>query len=298
MPAFNLNKGNQTAQNRIKLQKEQAETEDLAMPDARRVPIEKVRPNPFQVRQDFDSDEAQAALQELAEDIRQRDVLEPLIVRPVQEKGEEHYLIVAGERRYQAAKIAKKTHLPVIIKENWTERDARLASLAENLQRRNLSLLEEVQFFQALENEYNYSARKIAQLISKSESYVSRRLRLAANPDKLAALSEKGMTITEALVSQEEPAETPTPDTTTSENIPSENGTASATRARQVKQAQSIRLVTFSRFRLAIDKLSKQLEATELAKAERDMLVEELEQIEQGLSQLRASLTASSRKRK
>lgn len=290
MPAFNLNKGNQTAQNRLKLQKERSESDTLVMPDALRVPLGRIRPNPFQVRQDFDSPEAQQALEELAEDIRQRDILEPLVVRLVLEGEQEFYEIIAGERRYRAARLAGKTTLPVIVKTNWTDRDARLASLSENLQRRNLSLVEEVQFFLALENEYNYSARKIGELINKSESYVSRRLRLASNPQKLAEMSEQGMRLSEMLISQGE---------TTLESKVNEPAQAAPTgtspteakeRPGNRKVKQSIRLLPFTRFREAVERLSTQLNEETLGQQERERLVKELELIADGINTLRSSL--------
>jgi ParB/RepB/Spo0J family partition protein len=291
VPAFNLNKGNQTAQNRLKLQKERSESDTRAMPDALRVPVGRIRPNPFQVRQDFDSPEAQQALAELAEDLRQRDILEPLVVRLIIENEQDFYEIIAGERRFRAARLAGKTTLPVIVKTNWTDRDARLASLAENLQRRNLSLVEEVQFFLALENEYNYSARKIGELINKSESYVSRRLRLASNPQKLAEMSDQGMRLGEMLISQEEAgpiAKTNGEPPQGPETTPASTAAKERPASRKVKQ--SLRLLPFTRFREAVERLSTQLTAETLGHQERERLVKELELIAEGINTLRASL--------
>lgn len=287
MPAFNLNKGNQTAQNRLKLQKERTETEELAMPDARRVPLGRLRPNPFQVRQDFDSPEAQQSLQELAEDIRQRDILEPLVVSLIEEGDQEFYQIIAGERRFRAAQLAGKTHVPVIVKEKWSERETRLASLAENLQRRNLSLVEEVQFFQALETEYNYSARQISKLISKSESYVSKRLRLAQNPQKLQQLNEKNLTFTEALLGKDEqPASNNQPAISTSQNTE----TKPRPSTNPPPLSNTVRLVPFARFRDVLERTSEQLTKRALADEERSLLLEEVNQIEQQLAVLKKSL--------
>lgn len=292
MPAFNLNKGNQTAQNRLKLQKERSESETLAMPDALRVPVGRIRPNPFQVRQDFDTPEAQQALRELAEDIRSRDILEPLLVRLVTEDDQDFYEIIAGERRYRAAQLAGKTSVPVIVKTNWTDRDARLASLSENLQRRNLSLVEEVQFFLALENEYNYTAKKISELINKSESYVSRRLRLASNPQKLAEMSDRGMKLGEMLINQDESVvvEPSIEPETIGEEIPGPTVRSNAERNRNRKVKQSVRLLPFTRFREAVERLSTQLHEESLNNQERDRLMKELELIAEGINQLRSSL--------
>ncbi len=289
MSAFNLNKGNQTAQNRLKLQKERSESDVLVMPDALRVPVGRIRPNPFQVRQDFDTPEAQQALHELADDIRKRDILEPLIVRLVIEGEQDFYEIIAGERRYRAAQLAGKTTLPVIVKTNWTDRDARLASLSENLQRRNLSLVEEVQFFLALENEYNYTAKKISELINKSESYVSRRLRLASNPQKLAEMSDQGMKMGEMLFSQ---AEAGPVEASAKTNLPApvEAGGPPKANRHSRKLKQSVRLLPFTRFREAVERLSSQLETEQPGPQERERLMKELELIADGINLLRTSL--------
>ena len=286
MPAFNLNQGNQTAQNRLKLQKERNETDELPMPDARRVPVNRILPNPFQVRQDFHSPEAQAALQELANDIKIRGILEPLVVRPVQKDGQELYEIVAGERRYQAAQLIGLSKLPVIVQENWNDQDARLASLAENLQRRDLTLLEEVQFFKALENEYNWSASRIAKLISKSESYVSRRLRLANDSKKLAKLSQEKMTLGEMLLSQSETDEAAT---SASATHPVERAKVTATNKTH-KLNPSVRLVAVTRFREALDRLAEPKVQSQLTSSEREQLVSELALVEQQVALLKATL--------
>jgi len=135
------------------------------------VPIGLVVENPNQVRKDFSSAEALEALEELANDIRQRGILEPLLVREV----DGQYEVIAGERRRRAAKIAELTELPVIVK-NADDRETRLIMLVENVQRRDLKPEEERDFFLVLQSEYNYSVSKLAELISKSTAYVSRRL--------------------------------------------------------------------------------------------------------------------------
>lgn len=288
MAGFNLNKGNQTAQNRLKLQKEREATETLAMPDARRVPLDLLLPNPHQVRKDFESPEAQAALHELMEDIRERDVLEPLIVRPIQHDGQEYYEIIAGERRFRAAQLLKKKTVPVIIKENWSESEARFASLAENLHRRDLTLLEECQFFLALENERNMTAKQIAKLISKSESYVNRRLQLAHNPKKLEELAQKGKTLSDALEGRtqtEESAETASAKVT-------ERAGAAKSKERLAPRSGNadIRMIPFRRFRETLASYPSKLARQELDELELDLLEDELNQIEFEVARLKAQL--------
>ncbi len=284
MSAFNLNKGNQAAQSRLKLQKERAESDEMPMPDARRVPLKRLRSNPFQVRQFFDEE----ALQELADDIRERDILEPLVVRPILEDGQELYEIVAGERRFRAARLAGKNTVPVIVKENWTENDARLANLAENLQRRDLTLAEEVQFLQALENEYNYTAAKISKLINKSSSYVNRRLQLARDPQKLKELTEKSISLNQLLNSRE-PENVETEDATVKERL---NPKLSK---QQAEAAYQVRFLTFTRFREALYRLERELENRSLEEGDRIRLFEELVAVEERAHYLRSRLETHNR---
>jgi len=132
------------------------------------VPITDLIQNSQQVRQVFNEE----TLQELADDIRERGILEPLIVR---EKEPGIYEIIAGERRYRAAQIAGLTELPVIVRE-MSDKEARFAMLVENIQREELSEVDEQRFFRQLQDEYNLSITEIAKLISKSQRYVARRL--------------------------------------------------------------------------------------------------------------------------
>lgn len=132
------------------------------------VSIEMVVANEKQVRRSYD----QEALQELAEDIRQRGILEPLIVRINQKQK---YEIVGGWRRYMAAQLVGLTELPVIVHE-MTDREAELVNLAENIQREDLSPVDEQRFFRYLQDTYNLSNLDIGKLINKSDAYVRRRL--------------------------------------------------------------------------------------------------------------------------
>ncbi len=132
------------------------------------VPLNQLVPNFQQVRQHFD----QEALGELAEDIKVRGILEPLLVRET-EPGT--YEIIAGERRYRAAQLAGLEEVPVVIRE-MDDQQARFAMLAENLQRQDLDPRDEQRFFLALQAEYDFSLRDIAHLINKSAMYVQRRL--------------------------------------------------------------------------------------------------------------------------
>ena len=141
------------------------------------VPVAMVVPNRQQVRQVFNQD----TLQELADDIKMRGILEPLVVRESQ-PGE--YEIIAGERRYRAAQLAGLTELPVIV-QVMDDEQARLATLVENIQREDLEPADEKRFFEQLQALYNLSTSEIGKMINKSQSYVSKRLNpgLAYKPD-------------------------------------------------------------------------------------------------------------------
>jgi ParB family transcriptional regulator, chromosome partitioning protein len=142
-------------------------------PEAFLLPVSALRPNPTQPRrvQNPELD------QELAEDIKVNGILEPILVRPAPDKTSNTYQIIAGERRYRAAKAVGLTEVPVVIKQ-VDDKQMRLVSLAENLQRAELDPIDEGYYFEILCNEYNYSTQDIANMIHKSKSYVQSRLNL------------------------------------------------------------------------------------------------------------------------
>ena len=181
---------NSAAQNQIAATK----MEEPTLANARRIDINKIVPNPFQVRQNFDSLDAREALKQLADDISERGILQPLVVRQI---APDKYEIVAGERRYRAAKEAKKTWLPVVVYE-MDDEQARMASLVENVQRKDLDVDDEARFLAALKNEYTLSDSEIARRINKSQTYVTKRLKLAEHPDLLAKVREGKATINSA----------------------------------------------------------------------------------------------------
>lgn len=132
------------------------------------IPLQMLVSNKYQVRQDFNPE----ALQELADDIKERGVIEPIIVR---QNSEGNYEIVAGERRFRAASLAGLREIPAIVKD-YDEKEARLTMLVENIQRAELSPVDEKSFFIALSQEYNLSYTEIAKLVHKSKSYINRRI--------------------------------------------------------------------------------------------------------------------------
>lgn len=150
--------------------------------EARIVGLDRLIVNPNQPRRVFDP-EREA---ELAADVKVRGILEPLIVRPLEEddKGQ-LYQIVAGERRYRAAKAAELKEIPVMVKQ-LNDQDARLVSLVENLQRQDLHPEDEARYFNLLIEQYNLSYKEIAGLVHRSPTYVSDRMKmLPSKPAKI-----------------------------------------------------------------------------------------------------------------
>ena len=144
--------------------------------DGTLVNINKVEPNRDQPRKNFDED----ALLELAESIKQFGVLQPLIV---QEK-EGYYEIIAGERRWRAAKMANLKEIPVIIKK-LTEQEIVEISLIENIQRENLNPIEEAIAYKRLLTEFNLKQDEVAERVSKSRTAVTNSMRLLKLNEKV-----------------------------------------------------------------------------------------------------------------
>ena len=148
--------------------------------DVRRMPIDRVESNPDQPRQHFDEE----ALADLAASIREHGVLQPILVRPF---AEGRYQIVAGERRWRASKMAGLTEIPVII-EDLDEEAALEIAIIENLQREDISPLEEAEMFERMTSEHGYSLRKLATKLGKDKGYLENRLRLVDAPDDVREL--------------------------------------------------------------------------------------------------------------
>lgn len=133
------------------------------------VKIDEIEPNRSQPRQNFDED----ALQELAESIKLHGIIQPLIVQ----KKDDFYTIIAGERRWRAARLAGLTEIPVIIKD-YTPMESMEIALIENLQREDLNPIEEAIAFQKLIDEYGLKQEEAAEKVSKSRAAVTNSLRL------------------------------------------------------------------------------------------------------------------------
>lgn len=135
-----------------------------------KVPIEKVIPNPYQPRKTFEDE----ALADLASSIAQYGVLQPLLVAPGKD---DTYVLIAGERRLRASKMAELTEVPVIVSEYTTQQIAEIA-LIENLQREDLHFLEEAEGYEQLMNEFMLTQEAMATRVGKKQSTIANKLRL------------------------------------------------------------------------------------------------------------------------
>src|SRR5258708_8104332 len=147
----------------------------------RRVPIEFLRPNPRNPRRNF----AEAELDELAASMRERGIIQPIVVRPV--KGASNsYEIIAGERRWRAAQRAG-LHVVPIVPLDVSDDEALQLAIIENVQRADLNPLEEAAGYQSLVSEFGHSQDAIAKMVGKSRSHVANTLRLLKLPQSVQA---------------------------------------------------------------------------------------------------------------
>ena len=172
----------------LSLLKPEGEQHDRAV---RQIAVDRITPNPKQPRIAADP----AALDDLTASIREHGVLQPILVRPL-ERG--HYEIVAGERRWRAVTALALAMIPAIIEEMSDEQAIEIAVI-ENLQRENLSPLDEAAIFARMTSELGYSIRKLADKLGKDKGYIENRLRLVAAPaDVRALVAERSDTISHA----------------------------------------------------------------------------------------------------
>lgn len=148
------------------------------------LPLRDIEPNRSQPRKQFDD----GALAELADSISQHGILQPLLVRPLVSGG---YQIVAGERRWRAARMAGLTEVPAVVREMSDQQVMQLA-LIENLQREDLTALEEAQGYQMLIESYGLTQEEIAKIVGKSRPAVANALRLLNLPQAVRELVAEG----------------------------------------------------------------------------------------------------------
>ncbi len=148
-----------------------------------RVDVNLLFPSPFQPRKDFDEE----ALNALVESVKEKGVLQPLLVR----KKNGRFEIIAGERRWRASKLAGLQTVPVIVKD-MDDKEVLEVALVENLLRENLSAIEEAEGFQRLIDEFSHTQEALAQIVGKSRSHVANTLRLLNLPDSVKDLVREG----------------------------------------------------------------------------------------------------------
>jgi ParB family chromosome partitioning protein len=148
------------------------------------VAIDLIRPNPAQPRRRFE----EAEIAELAESIRERGVIQPLILRP--EPGGEGFQIVAGERRWRAAQKAQLHEVPAVVRELD---DATVLEFAiiENVQRADLTPVEESRGYARLMEEFGHTQEKLAEVVGKSRSYIANALRLLTLPEEVLEMPRR-----------------------------------------------------------------------------------------------------------
>jgi ParB family chromosome partitioning protein len=144
------------------------------------IPVDRIESNPQQPRMEFD----ESALDELSASIQEHGVLQPILVRPL---GGNRWQLVAGERRWRASKRAGLDTIPALI-ENKDDDTALEISIIENLQREDLSPLEEAVMYDRMVRDHGYSIRRLAQKLGKDKGYLENRLRLADAPDEIRQL--------------------------------------------------------------------------------------------------------------
>lgn len=152
----------------------------------RSVPIERLRPNRFQPRHHFDD----AAISDLVTSIRENGIIQPILVRPVDGDGNQ-FEIVAGERRWRAAQKAQLHEVPIVVR-TLTNSQALEVALVENIQREDLSSIEEAKGYQQLIDDFGHTQADIAAGVGKSRSHVANTLRLLGLPESVQRLLAEG----------------------------------------------------------------------------------------------------------
>ncbi len=156
-------------------------------PGAAQIAIADIDPGRYQPRRHFDKDELNA----LADSIREQGVLQPILLRPLPDKPG-RYELIAGERRWQAAQRAGLHEIPALVRD-LDDRTTLEVALVENIQRQDLSPLEEAAGYQRLIDEFDHTQEALAGVVGKSRSHIANTLRLLGLPDEVKALVDQGI---------------------------------------------------------------------------------------------------------
>jgi ParB family transcriptional regulator, chromosome partitioning protein len=157
-----------------------------ATPGVQQLAVDMLEPSPFQPRQEMD----ESALQELADSIAQRGILQPLLVRPTPGRPD-HYQIIAGERRWRAAQRVSLHEVPVLVRP-LSDSDAMAAGLVENLQREDLNTIEEAEGYKRLLEEFSLSQDKLGEAVGKSRAHIGNIIRLLKLPEPVRIMLRQG----------------------------------------------------------------------------------------------------------
>ncbi len=164
----------------------ETETTKIPKEEIQKIPLDKIKPNRYQARKKFD----ETKLKELADSIKEKGLLQPLIVSPSIIPGE--YELIAGERRYRASYIAGLTEVPVLIR-SVTDKEKAQISLIENLQREDLNPIEEAKAYNRIIEEFKITQEELAKLIGKDRSVIANSLRMLNLPDFIQDMISEGI---------------------------------------------------------------------------------------------------------
>lgn len=148
------------------------------------VPIERIEPNPDQPRRDFTPEQ----LEDLSNSIREKGVIQPLIVR---KKADDRYEIVAGERRWRASQMAQLHELPIIVRD-YDDTEVLEIAIIENIQRADLNPVEEAMGYRQLMQKFGHTQEKVSEALGKSRSHIANLMRLLNLPDDVQVMLREG----------------------------------------------------------------------------------------------------------
>ncbi len=148
------------------------------------IPVEQIKPGSWQARKNFDVND----LEDLSNSIKSKGILSPILVTQSNDKNVSSYDLIAGERRWRAAQMAKIHEVPCIVVNDVDANSASVMSLIENIQRKNLNAIEEAQGLNELINQHNYTQESAGKIVGKSRVYITNSLRLLKLPEKILSL--------------------------------------------------------------------------------------------------------------
>ena len=145
------------------------------------IPVEQIKPGSWQARKNFDAND----LEDLSNSIKSKGILSPILVTQSNDKNMSSYDLIAGERRWRAAQMAKIHEVPCIVINDVDANSASVMSLIENIQRKDLNVIEEAQGLNELINQHNYTQESAGKIVGKSRVYITNSLRLLKLPEKI-----------------------------------------------------------------------------------------------------------------